>query len=52
MDFDPKFIYYKNDTSWIDKEVSNMKSLLDSKNIPDYTEGCKFCDYSFAIKDY
>ena len=50
MDFDPKFIYYKNDTSWIDKEVSNMKSLLDSKNIPDYTAGCKFCDYSFAIK--
>jgi len=27
-----------------------MKSLLDSKNIPDYTAGCKFCDYSFAIK--
>ena len=32
----------------IDKEVLNMKSLLDSKNIPDYTAGCKFCDYSFG----
>ena len=51
MEFEPKLIHYTNDTSWIDKKIKKMINVLNINKIPEYTDGCEFCDYSFALKN-
>ena len=51
MEFEPKLIHYTNDTSWIDKKIKKMIDVLNINKIPEYTDGCEFCDYSFALKN-
>ncbi len=45
LEFDIKLIPYTGSDKWIEKEVANLKKLLNSEKIPDYTSTCDYCKY-------
>ena len=45
INFSSSLIPYRTRTSWIDDKIIEMKSLLDSGEIPEKNESCEKCAY-------
>lgn len=45
LEFDIKLIPYAGQADWIEDTLLQMKALLDSDTIPDYTPTCDYCKY-------
>lgn len=50
LEFDIKIIPYTGSDEWVEKAIMDAKKCLDSKDIPDYTDGCDFCKYQNQVK--
>lgn len=46
LEFEEIIIPYKLDNSWIEKELIEMKSVLDSNKLPEESFGCENCAYN------
>lgn len=45
LQFDVEIISYLGNTEWIDQCLLDVRCLLESRDIPDYSEGCDHCAY-------
>ena len=45
INFSTTIVPYVSDTSWIDKKIGEMKSLLESDQIPEINKSCEQCAY-------
>lgn len=50
LEFKIKLIPYKGNDSWVDKTLMDIKYLLDSDEIPDYTDDCDYCNYQKKVR--
>lgn len=56
LEFDLSIIPHIGDDAWVSPTIVQMKSILDSDNLPEPGEGCEYCAYRKLIgaveKDY
>ena len=52
INFSTTLVPYTSKTSWIDKKVSEMKSLLESDQIPEINKSCEQCAYLTGGKEF
>lgn len=45
LDFKIKLIPYTGNADWVEPTLADIKKLLNSDTIPDYTPGCNYCEY-------
>jgi CRISPR/Cas system-associated exonuclease Cas4 (RecB family) len=48
LEFEVTLIAYKGDASWVDSTLLEIKSCLDSEEIPDASPECDYCQYREA----
>lgn len=51
LEFDVTILDYEGDDSWVEDVVFDMKKALDSKDIPESSTGCEYCDYVKSYND-
>lgn len=51
LEFKISVIPYTGNDDWIENTICDIKKCLDSDDIPEYTEGCEWCDYQKAINE-
>ena len=52
INFSTTLVPYTSKTSWIDKKVSEIKSLLESDQIPEINKSCEQCAYLTGGKEF
>ena len=52
LNFTTTLVPYKTDTSWIDREIIEMKKTLDSDTVPEINKSCEKCMYLSTGKDF
>ena len=50
LDFNVYLLDYKGNDEWIEKTLFNLVKTLNCDEIPDYTEGCEYCQYQLKTK--
>lgn len=51
LEFDVKVIPYKGNDEWMEGVLYEIKTCLDSENLPPATNGCDYCIYRKAVQD-
>ncbi|MFA6006142.1 MAG: PD-(D/E)XK nuclease family protein [Candidatus Paceibacterota bacterium] len=52
LEFNIKLIPYKGDPSWIPQTLKDIKSCLESADLPDSSPDCDYCLYRKLTKEY
>ena len=52
LNFTTTLVPYKTDTSWVDKQIIEMKKTLDSEKVPEINKSCEKCMYLSTGKDF
>jgi len=52
LEFDIKLIPYKGDSSWIEKALLDIKSCLETNEMPQANFNCPYCNYRKATKQH
>ena len=51
LEFKISVIPYTGNDDWVESTISEIKKCLDSDVIPEYSEGCEWCEYQKGIVD-
>lgn len=49
LEFEVTIVPHKGDSSWVDKTLPKIKTVLESNDLPDKSDGCDFCAYRDAV---
>ena len=52
LNFTTTLVPYETDTSWIDREIIEMKKTLDSDTVPEINKSCEKCMYLSTGKSF
>jgi CRISPR/Cas system-associated exonuclease Cas4 (RecB family) len=52
LQFELTLVPYKTDTSWVESKIVEMKSILDSPDVPEINKYCEKCMYLDAGKNF
>lgn len=51
LEFRTTIIPYEGDNSWVEKSIIEIKKCLDSDDVPDPSDNCKYCGYRKLISN-
>lgn len=52
LEFDIKILPYKGDTSWVEETIYKAVECLKSNSLPSSGEGCDYCKYRQAVREF
>jgi len=51
LEFKISVIPYTGNDDWVESTISEIKKCLDSDVIPEFTEGCEWCEYQKSVNE-